>query len=234
MEEGDLVLGTVKEVTNTIVFIDLPEGRKGTIISSEVASGRIKQMRTHVVPNKKIVCKVLRVSGDRIDLSLRRVTSKERKEVMQEFKQTQAIKVAFKQILEDKAEETEEKILADFGSLADFIEKAKEDKKLIGSYIPKNNQEAIRKITEKKQKRAELKQKILIKCLESDGVKEIKEIFDLENKNVQVTYISAGNFRLKLSAEDFKKGKKEMAEVIEKIEEKAKKSNCEFSHEEEK
>jgi translation initiation factor 2 alpha subunit (eIF-2alpha) len=30
-------------------------------------------MRAYVVPNKKIVCKILRVSGDNVELSLRRV-----------------------------------------------------------------------------------------------------------------------------------------------------------------
>ena len=78
MEEGNLVLCTVKKVTNTITFVELSDGEEGTIVSSEIAPGRIKLMRQYVVPNKKIVCKILEISGDRISLSLRRVNSKER------------------------------------------------------------------------------------------------------------------------------------------------------------
>jgi translation initiation factor 2 alpha subunit (eIF-2alpha) len=234
MQEGDLILGTVEKVTNTITFVDLPNGKKGTIVSSEIAPGRIKHMRAHVVPNKKIVCKILRVSGEHINLSLRRVTSKEKKEVMQEFKQTQAIKVAFKQILGEKTQTIEEKVTKDFGSPLNFIEKAKEDSKLIEKYIPKEKQEAIKKITEKKQKAAELKQNIEIKCLGGEGIKKIKEVFKIENKNVSISYISAGRFKLKLSSKNFKQGKKEMTEIMGEIEKRAKKNDCEFSHEEEK
>ena len=79
MEEGNLVLCTVKNVTNTITFVELPNRQEGTIVSSEIAPGRIKLMRQYVVPNKKIVCKVLRVEGDHVHLSLRRVNSNKRK-----------------------------------------------------------------------------------------------------------------------------------------------------------
>ena len=60
---------------------------EGTIITSEIAPGRIRNLRDYVVPKKKIVCKVLRISGNRIDLSLRRVTQKEKKEVLEQFQQ---------------------------------------------------------------------------------------------------------------------------------------------------
>jgi len=234
MEEGDLILCKVKEVSNTITTVELPNGKQGTIISSEIAPGRIKFMRQYVVPNKKIVCKVLEISGNNIHLSLRRVNSKERKEVMQTYKQEQATKAAFKQMLGDKLEKTKEKILGDFETLAKFIEAAREDKKLIEKYIPKVNQESIAKLTEKKKKNQELKQNIKIKCLGEDGVKKIKKVFELNDKNISVSYISAGQLKLKLVVEDFKQGKKRMAEIIEELEEKAKKYKCEFFASEDK
>ena len=43
-----------------------------------------------------------------------------------------------------------------------------------------------------------------------------------------------GKFKLSLSVEDFKQGKKEMAKIMQEIEDKAKKHNCEFSSSEEK
>ena len=51
---------------------------------------------------------------------------------------------------------------------------------------------------------------------------------NIDDKNVSVTYISAGQFKLKLVVEDFKQGKKRMAEILEGLEEKAKKHKCEF------
>jgi translation initiation factor 2 alpha subunit (eIF-2alpha) len=228
MKEEDLILCKVKKVTNTITFVEMPNGHEGTIISSEIAPGRIKLMRQYVVPNKQIVCKILKIDGDHIHLSLRRVTSKEKKEVMQKYKQEQAIKVAFKQILGEKEKSIKEKILENFKNLPEFIDKIKEDKKLISKYIPKNKQEAIKKISEKKRGKEELKQNIKIKCLEEDGIKRLKQIFSLDDENISITYISAGNFKLKLKVKDFKQGKKRMHEIIKELEKRAKKNNCEF------
>lgn len=234
MEENDLVLCKVEKVTNTITFVRLPNGKQGTLISSEIAPGRIKFMRQYVVPNKQIVCKILEIRGDNIHLSLRRVNSKEKKEVMQKFKQEQATNVAFKQILGEKSEQIKEKILKDFTTLAEFIEAAKNDKDLITKYIPKSNLESIKKLTEKKRENLELKQNIQIKCLEDDGIKKIKDLFDLDNENLSVTYLTAGQFKLKLIVDDFKQGKKIMTDILEKIGGKAKKNNCEFFVSEEK
>ena len=234
MEEGDLVLCKVKEVSNTITSVELPDGKQGTIVSSEIAPGRIKFMRQYVVPNKQIVCKVLGVSGDNVHLSLRRVNSKEKKEVIQKFKQEQATKVAFKQILGDDEKKIVEKILGEFSTLAEFIDAARDDEKLIEKYIPKAKQDSIKKVAEKKKKSSELKQNIKIKCLENDGVKRIKEIFDLNIDKISITYISAGKFKLKLRVEDFKQGKKRMTEIIEELEKRAKEQKCEFFASEEK
>ncbi|MFH0808252.1 MAG: hypothetical protein V1888_01405 [archaeon] len=228
MNEGDLILCKVKEVTNTITFVEMPNGQEGTIISSEIAAGRIKLMRQYVVPNKQIVCKVLRIDGNNVNLSLRRVNSKEKKDVMQKFKQHQATDVAFKQILKEEIQEIKETILKEFEDLYDFATQAKSNKQLVEKYIPKKYHEAIDKIINKKRKNEQLKQIIKIKCLENDGITRIKKIFNLKNNNLKVTYISAGKLSLKLTVEDFKQGKKEMTEILEELEKKAKENNCEF------
>ncbi|MBT6689936.1 hypothetical protein HN903_04815 [archaeon] len=234
MEEGDIIPCKVKEVTNTITFVEMPNGQEGTIISSEIAAGRIKLMRQYVVPNKQVVCKVLRIEGDHAHLSLRRVTSKEKKEVMQKTKQTQAISVAFKQILKEKEKDVNEKILNDFKDLSEFAVSVRTKPELLQKYIPKENQKAIEKIINKKRKNEQLRQKIKIKCLENNGIERIRKIFNLKNDNLKVTYISAGKFSLRLTVEDFKTGKKDMAEILEELEKRAKENNCEFFASEDK
>lgn len=234
MEEGDLILCKVKKVTDTITFVEMPNGHEGTIISSEIAPGRIKLMRQYVVPNKQIVCKILKIDGEHVHLSLRRVNSKEKKEVMASFKQSQVINVAFKQILGGEEESIKETILKDFKDLAEFINSARTDESLIAKYVPKEKQSAIKQVTEKRTRKEELKQNIKIKCLEDNGVSRIKKIFTIDDENVSITYISAGNFRLKLAVTDFKEGKKKMTELIEELEKEAKENNCEFYATEEK
>jgi translation initiation factor 2 alpha subunit (eIF-2alpha) len=183
-KEGDLILCKVKKVTNTITFVELPNSKEGTIISSEIAAGRIKLMRQYVVPNK--------------------------------------------QILKDEESEIKEKILKDFEDLYDFATKAKTDETLIQKYIPSKFQEQLGKIINKKRKNEQFKKIIQIKCLESDGLNKIKNTLDIKNDKAKTTYITAGKFSLHLEVSDPKQGKKEMQEITEELEKKAKKNNCEI------
>lgn len=232
MKEGDLILGTVEKVSNTVTIVNLPEGKKGTLISSEIAPGRIKFLREYVVPNKKIVCKILKIDGENIQLSLRRVNSKEKKEVMQHFKQEHAINLAFKQILKESEEKIKEKILKDFKSLIEFVNESREDTKLLEKYIPKEFLDQIEKIVNKKRKQSELKHIVKLKCLESNGLEKIKKVLDIKKEHLTISYISAGKFKLTLLVEDFKEGKKKMNEIIELIQKNSKENKCEFSEEE--
>ena len=94
-EEGDSVLCTVERIAGTTVFVKIENNGEGSIILSEIAPGRIRNIRDYVVPKKQIVCKVLRISGDRIDLSFRRVTQKEQKEIKEKTKQEKSYEKNF-------------------------------------------------------------------------------------------------------------------------------------------
>ena len=226
-KEDDILLCTVDKIEKTAVFVKLPDGKIGTIVTSEIAPGRIRNIRQYVSPNKKIVCKVLRISGSHIDLTLRRVTSKERKEVMQQYKQEQTAKSAIHSIIKKDTKEVEENILKDFPTLSEFLLEAKEKESLIDKYIPKEFHEQIKKITQKKSKQIEIKKILKLKCLENDGIQRIKKIFPKGNQQ-KVTYISAGKFQLSLKADNYKDGNKTMEQVLEKVEQSAKENKCEF------
>lgn len=228
MEEGDLVLCTVERIEQTSVFVKLPSGQEGTLIISEIAPGRIKNLREYVMPNKKIVCKIMRLSGDRIDVSLRRVTSKERNEVMDRYKQEHTAKSAFNQILKEKSKQTEETILQDFPSLYDFILKAKENTNLVEKYIPKEFHEQLLKVLQKKKKGVEVKKVIKIKCLENDGISRIKKILSIPDKTIKITYLAAGTFQIDIKSENYKEANKKMDENLKVFEKLAKQSKCEF------
>ncbi len=232
LKEGEIILCTVDQIEGTTVFVSLPSGQKGTIVTSEIAPGRIRNIREYVVPKKKIVCKILRIKGDNIDLSLRRVNSKEKKEIMQKYKQEQTSKSALHSILKDNAQEIEEKILKKFTSLLEFLTEARENEKLIDEYIPKPFHEQIKKLTQKKQKHIEVRKIIRLKCLESDGILRIKKILSIKNPQTKITYLSAGKFQINLKGNDYKQANKELEELLEKIKASAKENKCEFEIEE--
>ncbi len=234
MQEGDLVLCTVREIEKTVVFVELPNKEKGTIVLSEIASGRIRNLREYVVPSKKIVCKVLRVSPNHIELSLRRVSSKEQKEVMDKFKQEQTSMSALKSILKENYETINEAILKDYTSLFEFLAEARENEKALTKYIPKEAQDQVRKLTEKKKKFVEVKKILKIKCLQSDGIKKIKEMLCINDEEIKTVYIAAGEFQLTFKGEDYKTLNKKVQTILEEIEKKAKANTCEFTVEEKK
>jgi translation initiation factor 2 subunit 1 len=89
-EVGDLVVATVTRVVDYGAYVKLDEydGVEGLIHISEIASTYVKNIRVHVREGLKLVLKVLRVSPQRaqVDLSLRRVTGREKSEKMLEWK----------------------------------------------------------------------------------------------------------------------------------------------------
>lgn len=89
-EVGDLVVATVKRVVDYGAYVKLDEyeGLEGLIHISEIASTYVRNIRVHVREGQKLVLKVLRVSTQRgqVDLSLRRVTGREKSEKMLEWK----------------------------------------------------------------------------------------------------------------------------------------------------
>jgi len=89
-EESDYVTCTVTNIQHNSVFVNIHEyDKSGMITISEIAPGRIRNIRDYVVEGKVIVCKILNVNKERgyIDLSLRRVTEGQRRLKSDELKQ---------------------------------------------------------------------------------------------------------------------------------------------------
>src|SRR3989344_2821655 len=90
-EEGDLVLCTVKRILYHSVFVSIDEysNLEGMVHISEIAPGRIRNLRDYVKEGKRIVCKVLKIDAQtgNIDLSLRRVGTGLRMKKVAEYKQ---------------------------------------------------------------------------------------------------------------------------------------------------
>src|SRR5512138_1285961 len=88
-ETGDLVMATIKTVMDYGVYANLDEyNRNGFLHISEISSARIRNIRDFVRENQKLVLKVLRVDTEKghVDLSLRRVTKRERIEKIKSWK----------------------------------------------------------------------------------------------------------------------------------------------------
>jgi len=230
LEVGDVVLCTVERIEKTIVFVKIEGAGKfleGSIIMSEIAPGRIRNIRDYVVPKKKIVCKVLRISGNRIDLSLRRVTQKEKKEVMEEYNQEKSYISILKSILGEKETNKVIKEIQKQDKIYDFFEEAKENPKKLEKLIGKKNSEKALSILKiQKKKRAILKKEFSLKTSAPQGLKLIKDILDI--KDAEIKYISAGKYSIKTESDDIKEADNKLGKILDELSEKAKKHKMSF------
>jgi translation initiation factor 2 alpha subunit (eIF-2alpha) len=230
LEEGLIVLCTVKKIVGTTVFIKIDDyDCEGTIITSEIAPGRIRNLRDYVVPNKKIVCKVLRIDQKgHIDLSLRRVTAKEQKEIKDTYKKEKSLAATLKTISKD-SEKIIEKIKGKT-SLAEFFEQAKENPSVLDKLMSKEEASKLLKILkEKKEKEVIVKRRFSLSSQAEDGIQKIKKILP-----EQATYLAAGKFQITIKNSNYKEANTKLNNMLKDLEQKAKQENCTFSLEKQK
>lgn len=229
LEEGDIVLCTVDRIVGTNVFVKIKNDGEGCIVFSEIAPGRIRNIRDYVIPKKKIVCKILRISGDRIDLSLRRVTQKEQKEIKEMDKQEKSYEKIFESILGEEKTKNVIKEIIKIDDIYIFIQRVKEDPKELEKIIGK---EATKKIIEilktQKSKKIILKRIISLTTIKPNGIELIKD-FLKKIEGVEIKYLSPGKYSLKKETEDIKKTDSELKSVLINLEKDARKKGVEFS-----
>ncbi|MDD5193556.1 MAG: hypothetical protein PHF67_03130 [Candidatus Nanoarchaeia archaeon] len=232
-EEGQIVLCTVERIIGTTVFVRIENNGEGTITFSEIAPGRIRNIRDYVIPNKKIVCKILSIRENKMQLSLRRVKSNEKKELLEKIAKENSYNAILKTVLKEEFEKTVEKINKGF-SIKEFFEKIKDNPKILDNYMNKEESEKIIKILEsKKEKPKEIKQIFKLSNKSSNGIKIIKNIFENSCKDTKcnIVYLGAGRYSISIIGGDFKFLKSEINKSLEIIEKSAKTSHSDFSME---
>jgi translation initiation factor 2 subunit 1 len=227
-EESELILCAVSKIMGTTVFVNIENYKKeGVISTSEVAPGRIRNIRDYVTVNKKIVCKVLRVNKEKgtIDLSLRRVSQKETREVLEEFKKEKDALLVLKLALKDKAVQVAERIKEKYDSLDAFLSETQKNPSILKEYAEKDDAEKILELTKerKKEKKFQYRAIISISSNAANGVTAIKNAL-LAAKDVEIIYIGAPNYSMTAESSDPKDAEKKFKEAVSIITEKIKAS----------
>jgi len=220
-EEDDLVLCTVTGINPHSVFCRLDEydNRSGMIHISEIAPGRIRNIKEHVSMGKKLVCKVLRINEERghIDLSIRRVNESQKRNKLSEIKQEQLAEKIVEFVAKDLKKDTmklystlHEK-LSDYGGLFSAFEEVTHDALDLSEYVDKKTADALTDAIKARIKPPEvqLTGNITMTCYASDGVKRIKKALSHATKaEANVFYLGAGTFHVSVKAEDYKEAEK--------------------------
>ena len=219
-EEGDLVLCTVEKVLGTTVFVNLDDyGKTGVVATSEVAAGRIRNIRDYVIVKKKIVCKVLRVDKARghIDLSLRRVSQKETKEVLERYKNNKAALTIMNIVLKDRAKEISDKIEKEHPDIFVFFASAIENPALLDRFFEKEDAKNILNLIRErvKEKIFEAKAKLSIHTTSPEGISLIKKAL---NVDAEIKYLGAPNYTISIKGKDHKEINRKLDEILREIE----------------
>ena len=219
-KEEDIVLCTVKKIEGMSVFLELEDGTQASMAFSEVAAGRIRNIREYIVPNKKIVCKILRIRPNHIELSLRRVTGKEREEITEQYKKKKVLETILKPILKEKSAEVISAIENEY-SLADFISRVRNDPSILAKFVSKKEAETLQSMfVEKEEKDKEIKRIATVKTMSEDGINKIKQV--LTTSNAQVNYLGSSKFSIIVKNKEVKQANATMDRVVKEMKEKAK------------
>ncbi|MEK6825606.1 MAG: aldolase/citrate lyase family protein [Nanoarchaeota archaeon] len=225
LKENDLVMCSVKSIEGTTVFVEIEGNGQGNIAMSEVAAGRIRNLREHISINKKIVCKVLKMLNGNIQLSLRRVTAKEREEIEERY-QKERTALSLLKTVSKNPEKIIEKIKEN-EKLWSFFDKARENPSLLEKVMNKEEAQNLAKIfSEKKESEKKAKKIVILRSTSEAGINEIKHVLDIPQ--IDIAYLGSSQFAISAKAKDFKEANAKVSAAIEQIEKRAKEKKIFF------
>jgi len=205
-ERNDLVICRILKIYPNSALAKLIEyDVNGMIHVSEVASRWVRNIREFLKENQYIVCRVIKIEGNDIALSVKRVQKEDSSSRLNEFKREKKAEkmlelaaAKLNKTLDDAYREVGFKLQDEIGSLTKSFEVAIKNPELLKQKgIPKNWCDAIIDIAQKgyTEKNFEVVGKLKLICYRPDGVEVIKSILSkIENENIEVRYIAASDY----------------------------------------
>ena len=232
-EYGDLAIATIESVMDYGAYANLDEyNKRGFLHISEISSARIRNVRDFVREKQKMVLKVLRVDVEKghIDLSLRRVTKRERIEKIKAWKKDRKGEVLLRAVAEkvglplpEVYEKAGIKLEEKYGLYEGFERAIKEGvETLIKLEIPEDIAKAISQVAEEriKIKLVSVKGVLDIRCVKPNGVKciqdalaDAKKAHKAKDAKVEFYVIAAPHYSIEASADNWKRAE----EILEKV-----------------
>ncbi|MEM3468231.1 MAG: S1 RNA-binding domain-containing protein [Nitrososphaerota archaeon] len=236
-EIGEIVIGTVKRVDKFGAYITLDEYENADafIHVSEISLRWVRNIRDYLREGQKAVFKVLRSDPTtmQVDLSLRRVSKREKIEKLLWWKKKQKVKRVIKLLAEKTGlnrAELEKSLLEPVKGneieLYDIFEKLSKDE-TIPDFLKNLSEDALKVL--KEIVKQEIKRKSVVKkgiltlyCQSGNGVvvirNAVKEAMSLANKDqsVTITVIGPPRYLLKVEAEDDETSEKLLNQAAEK------------------
>jgi translation initiation factor 2 subunit 1 len=236
-ESGDLVIASIESVMDYGAYANLDEySRRGFLHISEISSARIRNIRDFVRENQKMVLKVLRIDIEKghIDLSLRRVTKRERIEKIKSWKKDRKGDALLHAVAEKTGlpiHEVYQKagvILEEKYGLYDGFEKVvKEGMDVLTKLeIPEDLAKVIAQVAEEriKIKTVKVRGVIEVRCMKPNGVRCIQEAFsgakksqEAKDAKIEFSVIAAPKYSVEVTSDNWKRAEEVLDKVSENV-----------------
>jgi translation initiation factor 2 subunit 1 len=236
-EYGDLVIATIEKVMDYGAYAKLEEyNKQGLLHISEIASGRIRKIRDYVRENQKMVLKVIRVNVEKgqINLSLRRVTKRERIEKNKSWKKDRKGEALLNEVAEKvglSKHEVYQKagvILEEkYGLYEGFEKVVKEGVAVLTDLdIPEDLAKVIAQVAEDriKIKMVTVRGVLEVRCMKPNGVKCIQDALinakkSQKTKDTKIEFyvIAAPRYSVEVSADTWKRAEEFLEKVSESV-----------------
>ncbi len=232
-EPGDLVIATIESLRDYGAYANLDEhNRRGFLHISEISSARIRNIRDFVREKQKMVLKVIRVNAEKghIDLSLRRVTKRERIEKIKSWKKERKGEAILHAVAERLGLPTHEVyqqagviLEENYGLYEGFEKVVKEGIEVLTKLeIPEEMAKAIAQVAEERIriKMIKVKGTLEVRCMKPNGIKCIQAAFSTAKKaqkakdaKIEFAVIAAPRYCVEVSADNWKRA----GELLEKV-----------------
>jgi translation initiation factor 2 subunit 1 len=232
-ESGDLVIATIETVTDYGAYAKLDEhDKRGLLHVSEISSSWIRNIHDFVRENQKMVLKVLRVDPEKghVDLSLRRVTKRERIEKIKSWKKERKADALLRGVAEKLGLPAEE-VYQKAGSLLDekyglyegFEKLVKEGSEVLTKLgVSEEMANVFTQVAEEriKVKMVKVRGTIEVRCMKPNGVKCLQDAFNSAKKSektrdskIEFHVIAAPKYGVEVAADNWKRAE----EVLQKV-----------------
>ena len=244
-EVGEIVIATVNRITDYGAYVSLDEygGIEGFLHISEVSSSWVRNIKDYVRPREKLVLKVLRVDEARghIDLSLRRVSGKEKQEKLIWWKREKKAESVFETVGEklgvedpkafaaEMVEKFRERFPSAYAGLEELVEKGEPavSKLELKSEIVKTLLEVARQKV--KIPTVKIKGFFQLRCPGPKGVEAIKDSLvscksskKLKKVKIETYTVGAPRYAVEITAKNWKDAEKALQELVDCVLEKIK------------
>jgi translation initiation factor 2 subunit 1 len=236
-EPGDLVIATIETVTDYGAYAKLDEyGKRGLLHVSEISSSWIRNIRDFVRENQKMVLKVLRVDPEKghVDLSLRRVTKRERIEKIKSWKKDRKADALLRGVAEKvgmPVEEVYQKagtlIEEKFGLYEGFEKVIKEGPEALTKLgVSEDIAKAFAQVAEERirVKLVKVRGTIEVRCMKPNGIKCIQDAFANAKKSekakdakIEFYVIAAPKYSVEVSADNWKRAEDLLQKVSQTV-----------------